>query len=229
MQYKTRNQLENSFILKLKAMMKLIHKIITNVIRRSGLSTELNRIIADDKIKDCFKNCIHGNSFFYEEARIRNFPKNKNKISIGDNTHIRGELLVFNYGGQIEIGNWCYVGEGTRIWSGEKISIGNHVLIAHNVNIMDFSHETNYKARATGFMNLIATGHPKEKGEIPTGSIVIEDHVAIYADVNIARGVRIGMGSIISAGSVVINDVPPCTLIMGNPGRQMMKLPSDEK
>lgn len=167
----------------------------------------------------------HG-SRFYRQSNVNNLGRKKGLIRIGCNSHIRGELLVFPYGGEISIGDYCYIGEGARIWSGENIFIGNHVLIAHNVNIIDFAHETNHQTRATGFMNLIATGHPKEKGEIPTASIIIEDHVVIYPQVNIARGVRIGMGSIISSGSAVINDVPPFTVVMGNPARQMMKIPS---
>ncbi len=163
-------------------------------------------------------------SRFYRQVRVYNMSGKKEKISIGSNSHIRGELLVFPYGGEIKIGDYCYIGEDTRIWSGGKIVIGNNVGIAHNVNIVDFSHETNYLERAEGFRKLVITGHPKEKGNIPISPIIIEDHVSIYPNVNIARGVKIGAGSIISAGSVVITDVPPFTLMMGNPARAMMKI-----
>ena len=36
-----------------------------------------------------------------------------------------------------QVGEWCYVGEGTRIWSAASIEIGNRVLISHSVNIFD--------------------------------------------------------------------------------------------
>ncbi len=62
--------------------------------------------------------------FFYENAVVYNFQMDNSKIFIGRNTHIRGELLVFKYGGKISIGDDCYVGEGTRIWSGESLIIG---------------------------------------------------------------------------------------------------------
>jgi acetyltransferase-like isoleucine patch superfamily enzyme len=163
-------------------------------------------------------------SRFYKQATVWNFRKDKTKIRIGINTHIRGELLVFPYGGDIEIGDVCYIGEGTRLWSGEKIVIGDHVAIAHNVNIIDNAHETDYLERADGIERILTRGHPEQKGNIPTAPIIIEDYVAIYPNSNISRGVRIGEGSIISAGSVVLSDVPPFTLMVGNPARPIKSL-----
>ena len=166
-------------------------------------------------------------SIFYKEASVFNLQRDKTIINIGSNTHIRGELLVFPYGGEIQIGDWCYLGEGTRVWSGEKIVIGNHVAIAHNVSIADFAHETDYLERAAGLERILTKGHPEVKGNIPTAPIIIEDYVAIYPNSSILRGVRIGEGAVISAGSVVLSDVPSFTLMMGNPARPMKNLKSD--
>jgi len=93
------------------------------------------------------------------------------------------------------------------------------VLIGHNVNIIDFSHKSKSIDRAEAFRKLIADGHPTEKGNIPTRPIVIEDDVIIYAGANIVMGVTIGKASIISAGSVVIKDIPPYSQVLGNPGK----------
>lgn len=163
-------------------------------------------------------------SKFYRQASVINLQKNRTKIRIGSNTHIRGELLIFPYGGEIQIGDTSYVGEGTRLWSGDKIIIGNHVGISHNVNIVDWAHKTDHLERAKEFEQLFSKGHPTENEGIPTAPIVIENYVAIYANASIARGVRIGEGSVISAGSVVLSDVPPFTLMLGNPARPMKNL-----
>jgi acetyltransferase-like isoleucine patch superfamily enzyme len=148
----------------------------------------------------------------------------KAKIRVGINSHIRGELLIFPYGGDIQIGDSTYIGEGTKLWSGEQIVIGSHVGIAHNVNLIDFAHETDHIQRAAGFEQIFAVGHPKDKGSIPTAPIIVGDYVAIYPNSIISRGVRIGEGAIISAGSVVLSDVPPFTLMLGNPARPMKSL-----
>jgi len=56
-------------------------------------------------------------------ARIRNIRGDSDYIVIGANSVIRGELMTFVMGGEIRIGEWCYVGEGTRIWSAGSIEI----------------------------------------------------------------------------------------------------------
>jgi len=163
-------------------------------------------------------------SRFHGQAAVVNFQRDRTKINIGKNTHIRGELLVFPYGGDIQIGDLCYIGEGSKLWSGEKIMIGDHVGIAHNVNIIDFAHEADHLERAAGFEHIFTKGHPMVKGNIPTAQITIEDHVIIYANSTILRGVTIGEGAVISAGSVVLTNVQPFTLMMGNPARPMKNL-----
>src|ERR1700745_2704693 len=50
-------------------------------------------------------------------ARIRNNGGSSSKIVIGSHTHVQGELFIFPHGSKITLGEWCFVGEGTRIWS----------------------------------------------------------------------------------------------------------------
>ena len=88
---------------------------------------------------------------------------------------------------------------------------------------MDFSHEVEAEERAKGFKDFSKNSHPKIKGKIPTKAINIEDDVAIYAGAHIVMGVTIGKGSIISAGSVVVNDVPPFSQVFGNPAKIVWK------
>jgi acetyltransferase-like isoleucine patch superfamily enzyme len=160
------------------------------------------------------------NSVFYEKATVFNFQNNINRIQVGQNVHIRGELLVFKYGGEIHIGNNCYVGESSRIWSGEKILIGNNVLISHNVNIIDTdSHEMDHLERANGFLKILKTGHPEAKGNIIVAPIIIHDYAWISFNATILKGVTIGEGAIVGASSVVTKDVPPYSVVAGNPAK----------
>lgn len=184
----------------------------------------LKRII--DKIKkeiatsNAKRNLTSGNSIFYAESRIYNFQKKKQKIIIGDNSHIRGELLIQAYGGEITIGNNCFIGEYSKIWSGNKIKIGNNVLISHNVNIIDTnSHELDPLIRAESFKSLIKNGHPSTNKNIITKPIIIEDDVWINFNVIIAKGVKIGKGAIIASGAIVTKDVKPMTLVGGVPAK----------
>jgi acetyltransferase-like isoleucine patch superfamily enzyme len=157
---------------------------------------------------------------FGRDARIVDTVRNGlSRINIGENCRIDGELLVFSHGGEISIGDWCFIGAGTRIWSGKSITIGNRVLISHNVNIFDnLTHPLDLNERHQHFRKIVESGHPSQI-ELGERSVVIEDDAWIAASATILRGVRIGQGSIIGAGAVVTSDVPPMTLVAGNPAR----------
>ncbi|MDP9080667.1 MAG: acyltransferase [Bacteroidota bacterium] len=160
------------------------------------------------------------NVVFYAGVKIYNLLNDPSKITIGEQSHINGELHIFGYGGEINIGKRCYVGEGTRIWSGDKIVIGDDVLISHNVNIIDTnSHEINYLERAAGFFQIITSGHPNKAVNVNTAPIIIGDNAWINFNSIILKGVTIGNGAIIAAGSVVTKDVPPFALVGGSPAK----------
>jgi acetyltransferase-like isoleucine patch superfamily enzyme len=92
-------------------------------------------------------------------------------------------------------------------------------------NIVDTnSHEMDHVERANRFSEMIMYGHWNSKGNLLTAPIFIDDHVWISFNVSILRGVHIGKGAIIAAGSVVTKDVPPFTLFAGNPAKEIRKL-----
>ncbi|QEC74789.1 acyltransferase [Mucilaginibacter ginsenosidivorax] len=185
----------------------------------------LNKLNDIEHRANCNRYVTNNGTTFLESARIVNMTNDKDRIVVGTGTFILGELLVFAYGGKIKIGNNCYVGIGSRVWSGEDVTIGNDVLISHNVNIVDTTaHELDYIERAATYIKLLKEGHPKEKGTIVTKPIVIEDHVWINFNVIILKGVTIGRGAIVAAGAVVTKDVPPFVLVGGNPARVLKKL-----
>jgi len=166
----------------------------------------------------CYYSTIGNNSKFYRTAVISNAQKDKSSIIVGNNSHIRGELLVFGHGGKVAIGDYCYIGESTRIWSASNISIGNRVLISHNVNIHDNnSHPIDDQLRHEQFKKIIGTGHPKEKLDLNEKPIIIKDDVWIGYNVSILKGVTIGESSIIGSDSVVTKDIPPHCIAIGNP------------
>ena len=62
-----------------------------------------------------------------------------------------------------------------------------------------------------------------QQGMEESGTVVIEDDVWIGARVTILKDVTIGKGSIIGAASVVTKDVPPYSVVAGNPARLIRK------
>lgn len=164
-------------------------------------------------------------TFFKMTAAIGNFPRDKNKIIIGKHSVIEGKLVVFNYGGSISIGDNVYVGVNSNIWSGEEVQIGNNILISHSVNIIDTnSHEIDHVERSERFKSLVKYGHPIDQASIVAEKIVIEDYAWISFGAAVLKGVTIGKGAIVAANATVVKDVPPFTLVAGNPAKEIKKL-----
>jgi acetyltransferase-like isoleucine patch superfamily enzyme len=165
----------------------------------------------------------------YRSARIRNASGSDGHIRVGSNSLILGELLTFAHGGQIVIGEWCYIGEGARIWSALNIIIGDRVLIAHNVNIFDsLTHPVDAGARHNQFRMIATSGHPKEI-DLGERAVNIASDAWIGANATVLRGVIIGQGSIVGAGAVVTKNVPDYTIVAGNPARPIRELKLSER
>jgi acetyltransferase-like isoleucine patch superfamily enzyme len=163
------------------------------------------------------------------KARIRNIAGDSNRILIGNDSIVQGELLVFAQGGSIRLGEWCYVGEQTRIWSAAAISIGNRVLIGHGANIFDnLTHPIRAAERHAQFRQIAKSGHPRDisLGERP---VKIEDDAWIGAGAFVLRGVTVGTGAIVAAGAVVTKDIPPYSLAAGNPATVVRELRAEER
>jgi len=162
-------------------------------------------------------------------ARILNIRGETRRIRVGDQSLVAGELLVFPHGGDISIGEWCYIGEGARIWSSGSVTIGNRVLISHNANIFDsLTHPLRARERHAHFQAIVQSGHPRsiDLGERP---VTLADDVWIGTNAVVLRGVSIGEGSIVGAGAVVTHDVAPHCIVAGNPARLIRELAPDER
>jgi len=169
---------------------RCVSRVFKKIIKKYRLHNVIADLNRNQIIEQCRENSLADESIFYEQAKICNVQNDRSKIRIGHNSHIMGELHIFGYGGSIHIGNDCFVGPGSRIWSGENITIGNSVFISHNVNVVDTnSHETNHIERHDAFIKFIKDGYPKDKGSIATKPIVIEDHAWISFGATILKGV----------------------------------------
>ncbi|HZP68456.1 MAG TPA: acyltransferase [Pseudolabrys sp.] len=151
-------------------------------------------------------------------GRIVNPQVSTDAISIGEFTWIAGELLVFPQSGRIRIGDYCYIGDGTRIWSCCEVDIGNRVFFAHGVNLHDNdAHSRSARERHAHFRELVTRGTQTFSESVESAPTVIEDDAWIGFNSTILKGVRIGRGAIVGAGSVVTRDVAPYTVVVGNP------------
>lgn len=132
------------------------------------------------------------------KARIEPGAVIRDQVVIGDNA-------VIMMGALINIG--CVIGEGTMIDMG--VIMGGRATVGKNCHI----------GAGTVLAGVIEPPSAKP--------VIIEDDVLIGANAVILEGVTVGKGSIVAAGAVVIDDVPPNTLVGGTPARKLKEI--DEK
>lgn len=122
------------------------------------------------------------------------------------NLHSPVKLFADRQGAEIRIGDKTRI-HGTCIHAYQSIVIGNNCLIAANCQIFDGSgHDISFP-NVENRINTTGTSKP----------VIIEDNVWIGANSIVLPGVTIGRGSVISANSVVVKDIPAMVVAGGNP------------
>lgn len=168
-----------------------------------------------------------GNVRISKSGSIENRTFDKSVVSIGANSLIEGELFAFPRANRLTLGEYCYLGSNSRVWSADSVIIGDRVLIAHNVNIFDsWTHPISAAARHKHFKEILTSGHP-EVIDLGARPVVIGPDAWVGAGSTILRGVEIGARSIISAGSVVSCDIPEDSIVAGNPAVVVKRLRED--
>jgi len=115
---------------------------------------------------------------------------------------------------------------------GENIRVGRNVFINQNCTMYDLGGIDIADDVMIGpNVSMITSGHPIEPSQrrafVIAKPIVIEKNVWIAASVTIIGGVTVGENSVVAAGSVVTRDVPPNTLVGGNPAGVIRPIGND--
>jgi acetyltransferase-like isoleucine patch superfamily enzyme len=130
---------------------------------------------------------------------------------------------------RVTLGDFALV-HGARIICDSEIAIGDYALISWNVVLMD----TYRLPAAIAGRRLELETLPRRElriasGEVEARPVRIESKVWIGFESCVLPGVTIGEGSIVGARSVVATDVPPFTIVAGNPARIVRALTPEER
>ena len=117
--------------------------------------------------------------------------------------HRQVKLSVWGTSGQalLSIGDGTAIGDRTEIHAGQKVTIGSGCNISWDVCIIDRDY------------------HKLDGDREAMLPVEIGDRVWIGCRAIVLKGVRIGEGAVVAAGSIVTRDVPPNALVAGNPAR----------
>jgi acetyltransferase-like isoleucine patch superfamily enzyme len=177
-------------------------------------------------------------------------PQNRENVTIGEGSRLEGTLDVrakgasfkmgigsWNMGyialekssSRMRIGNNCVVGAGSVVDVAEEVILENDVYISYNCVIMDADgHSVRYSLRKLDLPQGIKgvkkklTGVISEPIKFCTGAWVGAGSIVL-------KGVTIGEGGIVAAGSVVTKSVDPWTIVGGNPAKVIRSISEDER
>jgi acetyltransferase-like isoleucine patch superfamily enzyme len=117
---------------------------------------------------------------------------------------------------KLRIGPECMIGPEVTMGLDACITIGRGVSISPGATLYTGSHN-------------LGAGSQRMSPIVSARPIVVEDGAWIGMRALILPGVRIGRGSVVAAGAVVTQDVPPNTLVSGNPATVVRKLPLGDR
>ena len=148
-------------------------------------------------------------------------------VRIGNQSILNCRIAFDSPGGQIDIGDRCYIGASLLVCH-TSISIGSDAIISWGVTIVDHdSHSLDWGQRSADVLDW----HENKKNwdHVRISPVHVEERVWIGFGVSVLKGVRIGANSVVAAGSVVTKDVPPYSLVAGNPARIVRSLKSESE
>ncbi len=167
--------------------------------------------------------------------QLRNAQENKIYLQVGDESVIQGDFIFEKESGIINIGNNTFIGGGTFICI-DSIDIGNDVMFSWGCTVADNnSHSTKWSERQHDVkewkrgIDENKLGYYKDWTNVKSAPIVIKDKAWIGFNTIILKGVTIGEGSIVAAGSVVTKNVPDWTIVAGNPAQIIKTIPENER
>jgi acetyltransferase-like isoleucine patch superfamily enzyme len=113
------------------------------------------------------------------------------------------------------VGKGCFIGEFSLLRGQGGVHIGDDVLLAPRVQVLAVNHVFDDPDRAIIKQGITAQG------------IVVEDGAWVGAGAILLDGVHVGARSVVGAGAVVTQDVPPRSVAVGTPARIVRHLDDD--
>lgn len=141
------------------------------------------------------------NFFIHKTAQIQAV------IKLGKGAEI-WEHVIIRPGTNLEIGDYTQIGPFNVFFGGNRIVIGNNVIIAPHCVLAAGNHDYIQMEKPMRFANSISKG-----------PIIIEDNVWIGSNCTITDNVTIGKEAVIAANTVVTKNVPAYSIFAGVPGK----------
>jgi acetyltransferase-like isoleucine patch superfamily enzyme len=146
-------------------------------------------------------------------------------LLLGAHCTMDGVHFSVGENGRVKIGDYCYFTNVVLLCELE-LKIGNYVMIGWNTTIADTDfHPIAPAERIADAMACSPLGKGRARPPVMKQPVIIGNDVWIGPNSTILKGVRIGAGAFVEAGSLVTKDVPPRARVLGNPAQIIGKMP----
>jgi len=144
------------------------------------------------------------------------------KLMVGENSIVDARIISDRPGVQFMVGNRTSLGNSLLVGA-SRIEIGDDVLMSWGVTVVDHdSHSLDWAHRHQDVMDW--RRGVKNWDHVTIAPVKICDKVWIGFGAIILKGVTINEGAVIAAGTVVTKNIPPWTLVAGNPAKVVRSL-----
>ena len=152
-------------------------------------------------------------------------------VKLGKEVKIYGFVNLYgcSIGDETKIGTFVEIQGGAVI--GKRVKISSHTFICEGVTIEDYV----FIGHGVMFINDRFPRSTNPDGSVQTGEdwecvpTLIGRGASVGSNATLLCGVKVGEGAIVGAGSVVTKDVPPYTIVAGNPARVLRKVETIHK
>ena len=182
---------------------------------------EWGRVVRRTDMKVFLRGTAESKQFVADVERAMAITPALNRLTYADSAEVRSlfqELIdrkvgehfrlippfYVDCGKNIHVGDRVFINQNCTFYSLAEIIIGDDVMVGPNVSLITSEHPVAPSQRRAHLL-----GKP----------IIVGNGVWIAAGATIVGGVTVGENSVVAAGSVVTRDVPPNTLVGGNPAR----------
>jgi acetyltransferase-like isoleucine patch superfamily enzyme len=161
-------------------------------------------------------------------AQIYNHSRDADRIRLGEHVILDGTLEVYEEG-QLTVGSHTFIGR-SRIYAARSVDIGRWVYISDNCAVMDSDLHPAKASLRRAIAEAGAEGcFPDVYTDVKSAPVSLGDHAWLGFGCIVLKGVHIGEGAIVAAGSVVTRDVPPWTVVAGRPAAVVRELREEER